>query len=433
MSKRLDHIIRTILSEQLRPRYTTKTELLNANGKKFIATDVATRIGVSPTKVTTDMDKIFGFYIVVKRVGQIPSQEKDPLTQDTGLRDHVLSYLDSGLGGVWAQNRSTGWYWFLTADLLPAEKDEKQKGEKIFSKYRVLCAYVNADLIAPKMRANIVAGGATKGWIHTFKQGGLVFDLASINSDQWIYVPKVKIGGVEVEAGVNSPPYGLLNFKDRSPDARRIYNYFGIGIQFNIPTSDMNYYGCAHREIVKAFQERSGIPVTGNYDTATRDEIFAITNAYTKKLKDLGKADVDISIQPYDWSWLSDGQKQKIQDAIKTCQIENKEVALSADEIKVPEGGFKAGQVDGDTNFYGVQKLMLDVLEKQGASGTPQYRKLKTALENTNNQGDYFKSSTSTLGATQQIVKMIKIALQYTDQDPDVVDQKFIDFLKTKK
>jgi hypothetical protein len=439
MSKRLDHIIRSVLSEQLRPRYTTKTELLTSAGERFIKTNLCPKIGVNPSKVDTDDDKIYGFYILVKRTGQIPSQGKDPLAQDNGLRDHILSYLDSGLGGVWAANRTTGWYWFLTADLLPVEKDEKSKSDKMFSRYRVLCSYVKSDLIDVVKRANITS--ATKGHIHTFKQGGLVFEYDSIDSTQWIGVPKKPKIGTTQEAGSVGLPYDVLSFKETGPTAKRIYNYFALGTVFeiNIPDDQINYYGCAHREIIKAFQEKSGLPITGNFGTADRDQIIASTDSYKKKkMKDTGETDESkIEMPPYDWSWLTTEAKQKIKDSIKTCQIENREITVDipVDQIVVPEGGFIAGVTKDDVNFYAVQKLMLAVMDKKGGSDTPQYRTLKAALDKEENRGDFYKKPDGT-GATQQIVKMLKnpaVGLGYTDTDPNVVKSDFVDILQKNK
>lgn len=430
MSRRLDHIIRSVLSEQLKPRYTTQTELLNTDGINYIKTHLCTALSIPPSKVDTDRDKISGFYVTIKRRGQIPNLQNtgDLLSDPKELQNTAIGYLDIGLGGTWAAKRATGYYWFITPDQKVVKQGKKSKAERTFSTYRVLCAFVSSQLIKPDVVAKI--SDKTTGYIHTFKQGGLVFDMFKLVSSEW--APKLKKGKVGIDlAGAGAPgvPQNAMKFKDTDPSAKKLALYFGFNEIFNVDaTVNLEYYGCAHREIMKVFQEHEGLPVTGNYSIEDKQQLDAIVAKQSKLL--------DINVPTYNWSWLTQEQKQKIQDSIKTCQIENKEVALSADEIIVPEGGFKAGEVDrGNINFYAVQKLMLAVCEKVGenATGTAQYRNLKKVLETESERGYYWKSTLSKLGVTQQMVKMIKQALQYTDQDPNTVDQNFVNFLKANK
>lgn len=324
MSKQLEHIIKKFLTEQARPKLTTQAVRLNPDGVKFIKTEVCPKLGIDPIKVDK-MDLIYGLRIVIDRKGEAtPTGEIEDTTNysDEQLQKDVLSYLDNSIGGTWAQKKSSGWFWFVSKDL---EKSKNNKDEKRRARYSVICTYVNASLINEIKRTKL--NSSTTGWLKTFKQGGLVFDLDSISESQWKVTAKnwpdtgetVSIG--DINKGSETPP--VLDLK---PDQL---------------TTD---------------------------DTAS---------------------------------------------------------------IIVPEGGFKAGLQDSN-EFYKVQSLMLQVLEKNNGTSTPQYLKLKTALNTEANRGDYYKSTTNILGATQQVVKMLKVYFKYKDIDPNIITKDFIDFLKSK-
>lgn len=325
MSKQLEHIIKKFLTEQARPKLTTQAERLNPAGVQFIKNEVCPKLGIDPSKVDS-MDNIYGLRVIINRKGEAtPTGEIEDTSNysDEQLQKDVLTYLDSSIGGVWAQKKSAGWFWFISNDL---EKSKNNKDEKRRAKYSVICTYVNATLIPEFKRIKI--NSSTPGWIKTFKQGGLVFDLDNITESQW----KVK-AGVSIDKGET----------------------LSIG------------------DVEKSTQ---GVPVL---DLAPDKTPESVTN-----------------------------------------------------NIIIPAGGFKAG-LENDNEFYKVQLLMLQVLEKNNGTKTPQYIALKTALNTEANRGDYFKSNTAILGATQQVVKMIKIFFKYKDQDPNIVDSGFIDLLNTQK
>ena len=106
-------------------------------------------------------------------------------------------------------------------------------------------------------------------------------------------------------------------------------------------------------------------------------------------------------------------------------------VALS--KITVPVGGFKAGNKYG-ADFYEVQKAMLAALEpgiNKNVSVKNAYTELLKGLSNPKNHGDYWNKPDKT-GGTQQAVKLFKIKWQWPDQDPNTVDQAFVNKLLGK-
>lgn len=86
-----------------------------------------------------------------------------------------------------------------------------------------------------------------------------------------------------------------------------------------------------------------------------------------------------------------------------------------------------------DPNFHEVQKLLLEAFEKYGGTGRTEYKKLKKALENPNNQGQYYRHPRGR-GATQQAVKTVKNMVQqikpgWVDTDANTVSNAFIAIL----
>ena len=187
MSKQLEHIIKKFLMEQRRAKLTTSATTLNPAGVKFIKTEVCPKLGIDPVNVDK-MDRIYGLRVIIDRKGEVtPTGDMSDISNydDDQLQKDVLTYLDNSIGGVWARNKSTGWFWFISKDL---EASKNNKDEKKRARYSVICTYVNASLIQQTKRLKI--NSSTNGWIKTFKQGGLVFELDSIISSEWI----VKIG-----------------------------------------------------------------------------------------------------------------------------------------------------------------------------------------------------------------------------------------------
>lgn len=187
MSKHLEDIIRKFINEQARPKLVKQAERLDQKGVQFIKSNVCPKLGINPNEVDS-MDRIYGLRVVINRKGEVtPTGEISDTSKydESQLQQDVLNYLDTSIGGVWAKAKGTGWYWFLSTD---QSKQSSTKDERRRATYSVICTYVNASLISKLKRMQI--SSSTKGWIKTFKTGGLVFDLNSIVENEW----KVKIG-----------------------------------------------------------------------------------------------------------------------------------------------------------------------------------------------------------------------------------------------
>lgn len=188
MSKQLEYIIKQVLQEQFKtkPKLVTKTALLDAKSTNFIKTEVCPKLGINPNALTTD-PRINGFQVIIERKGDVsvdPDETAEILYTPEQLQEDVLDYLETSIGGVWARSRSAGYFWFISGDI-----DAKDtKNEKKRARYKVVCTYVKADMISQFKRVKI--NSSTPGWLKTFKQGGLVFDINKINISDWA----VKIG-----------------------------------------------------------------------------------------------------------------------------------------------------------------------------------------------------------------------------------------------
>jgi hypothetical protein len=182
MSKHLEDIIRKFINEQARPKLVKQAERLDQKGVQFIKSNVCPKLGINPNEVDS-MDRIYGLRVVINRKGEVtPTGEISDTSKydESQLQQDVLNYLDTSIGGVWAKAKGTGWYWFLSTD---QSKQSSTKDERRRATYSVICTYVNASLISKLKRMQI--SSSTKGWIKTFKTGGLVFDLNSIVENEW--------------------------------------------------------------------------------------------------------------------------------------------------------------------------------------------------------------------------------------------------------
>ena len=337
MSKQLEHIIKKFLMEQRRAKLTTSATTLNPAGVKFIKTEVCPKLGIDPVNVDK-MDRIYGLRVIIDRKGEVtPTGDMSDISNydDDQLQKDVLTYLDNSIGGVWARNKSTGWFWFISKDL---EASKNNKDEKKRARYSVICTYVNASLINEVKRLKI--NSSTNGWIKTFKQGGLVFELDSIISSEWI----IKIG-------------------DQSKDPKDLEMPAYIDDKGNVI-------------IPKGAESKQGIQV--------------------------------LDLPP---------------DKITNDLLKS---------IIVPAGGFKVG-LENDNEFYKAQVLMLRWMEKNNATNTETYKRLKSSLQNASLRGDYWDGSVQDInGVSQAMVQGIKNVIKFKDNDKNIVTQDFIDFLKSK-
>jgi len=456
MSKKLDQIIRTIMMEQIRPISVLEPDRLDSKGENFIKTQLCPIIGVKPGLVSR-MYEIYGFYINIKERGgfpKIPGAEiVTPEQNENELFESVLEYINgSKLSGVWGKNRTPDWYWFITRDLnitkrdIPMiDKDKnpgtpnvpnknfKPKQERFIAKYKYQCIYVKTDLIPTSMRSKI--SSSTSGYIRTLTKGAMVFDIEKLQSTDWIPKQKTGSGGVDPTDpmyGQTNIPYTELTFGSTDILVKQLSRVLNMQFFTDQPYSietNLAKFGCAHRELLKAYQKQNGLAITGEYDKATRQNFQVVKDQYAQKNKEYD------GVQ---WNtMLNTDQLQQLVANIQACQIENRESSIPTDQITVPEGGFKAGVTVDDVNFYAVQKLMLSAIEKVGGSKTETYKNLKTALDNETKRGDYWKDPKNN-GATQLAVKFLKhpsIAvkfpnLAYPDQDSNVVKSDFVKILQ---
>ncbi len=209
MSKHLEDIIRKFINEQARPKLVKQAERLDQKGVQFIKSNVCPKLGINPNEVDS-MDRIYGLRVVINRKGEVtPTGEISDTSKydESQLQQDVLNYLDTSIGGVWAKAKGTGWYWFLSTD---QSKQSSTKDERRRATYSVICTYVNASLISELKRMQI--SSSTKGWIKTFKQGGLVFDINLIVENEW----KV-IGTFSIDT--KDPAYGTQSIGDTPKQA----------------------------------------------------------------------------------------------------------------------------------------------------------------------------------------------------------------------
>lgn len=189
MSKQLEYIIKKVLLEQLKtkPKLVTKTALLDGKAVNFIKTEVCPKLGINPNALATD-PRINGFQVVVERKGDVsvnPDETEEILYTPDQLQEDVLDYLETSIGGVWARSRSANYFWFISGDI----NSKDNKNEKKRATYKVVCTYVKADMINKEKRLSI--NSSTTGWIKTFKQGGLVFDIDKLDITDFKITPKI--------------------------------------------------------------------------------------------------------------------------------------------------------------------------------------------------------------------------------------------------
>ena len=230
MSKQLEYIIKQVLQEQFKtkPKLVTKTALLDGKATNFIKTEVCPKLGINPNALATD-PRINGFQVIIERKGDVsvdPDETAEILYNPEQLQEDVLDYLETSIGGVWARSRSAGYFWFISGDI-----DAKDtKNEKKRARYKVVCTYVKADMINQVKRVKI--NSSTPGWLKTFKQGGLVFDINKINISNWKVTTSIGVDKGETLSIGDKQLKGDIPITDISPAQTTINDISKI----NIPT-----------------------------------------------------------------------------------------------------------------------------------------------------------------------------------------------------
>lgn len=396
MSKLLEHIIRNILTED---SMVLGIEPLQAEDLIFINSQIRTPLGIA----SKDMNfyNLGGTRITLKRVGL---RDKDDVT---GKRSREITPIEfqtnvvlklNGLRGGYLPMTGPDYVWIITGDLkTDAKRDARNpKSDRIIAKYYSVATYVKTSLI-PKTLINTM-----EGYINKLSGGALVFNLEDVNFNEW--TREINIEPVTLA----NAPYVTVSYGDESRVVRELYAYF------NLESSLFNYtvqnnFGCELKGAIQQFQTENGLPVTGDYDTATMKFATSLKkNIYVFK------------------------DQFGVKQFVGQCQIANRQVIDVVTNIKVPEGGFTYG-IKGDVEFYRVQQLMIEYFEnllknpkfEKALKASPHYKTyttLKKALATQANHGNYGDG-------TQKMVKFLKDGFKMTTSDK-VVDAEFVNKLK---
>lgn len=396
MSKLLEHIIRNILTED---SMVLGIEPLQAEDLIFINSQIRTPLGIA----SKDMNfyNLGGTRITLKRVGL---RDKDDVT---GKRSREITPIEfqtnvvlklNGLRGGYLPMTGPDYVWIITGDLkTDAKRDARNpKSDRIIAKYYSVATYVKTSLI-PKTLTNTM-----EGYINKLSGGALVFNLEDVNFNEW--TREINIEPVTLA----NAPYVTVSYGDESRVVRELYAYF------NLESSLFNYtvqnnFGCELKGAIQQFQTENGLPVTGDYDTATMKFATSLKkNIYVFK------------------------DQFGVKQFVGQCQIANRQVIDVVTNIKVPEGGFTYG-IKGDVEFYRVQQLMIEYFEnllknpkfEKALKASPHYKTyttLKKALATQANHGNYGDG-------TQKMVKFLKDGFKMTTSDK-VVDAEFVNKLK---
>ena len=169
-------------------------------------------------------------------------------------------------------------------------------------------------------------------------------------------------------------------------------------------------FNCDLKSVIQWFQQTNNIPVTGNWDVATRNKALSIDEI------------------PY---IVPTSAFNSIRNAAASCRINSGETAKDINTITVPSEGFKFG-ITGDLNFWPVQLLMLAKYEElvnkypdNFSLNDPIYAKLKRAVGSKNNPGQY-RGDYGT--GTRDMVSFLKGGFNISSS-ADLAEQSFIDRL----
>lgn len=406
MSKLLEYIVRNVITE-LTGKLDFKWRSLNDSDRAFLNQNAIPLLGIK-TADRTDYKKFGGVILTVtRRFGREQTGDSGTKSFNYGpsqIKNDIRSMLNS-LSASYNAMKSVGYVWLVTTDIKPVEPDSKEKSEKIITKYEFLCMYVSLNSLTTNIDPK------TKGYLYSLDDGALVFDWDSIDAKQWKRQAQIVVD----EPILVKAPYQLVSYNEKSQVVSQLYNYFDLNsaesvnsIGFTMP-ADLKF-NCDLKSVIEWFQKTNNIPVTGNWDIATRNKALSIDDV------------------PY---IIPKSAHESIRSAAATCKLNSGEVAKDINTITVPDGGFKYG-ITKDLNFWSVQLAMLSKYEElankypaQISTDDPIYIKLKRAIGTKTNpgqfQGDYGVG-------TKEMVKFLKDGFEITTS-AEVVEQAFIDKL----
>lgn len=354
---------------------------------------------------------------------EVGDEKKSLYNEDSVLND-ALSYLNRFQSGLLSTHTGKDFVWFLLIDPYTTKTD---KEEKIRAKYSVLAMYVRTTLLFKTPESGT-------GYLDTLSRGAMVYNLAKITNTEWKPIGKVDIEqpiqGAEFLETIDDLPFKELSYGAKYTSdvnaLNTLYAYFEknfptLGIQNVREFKKQAGFGCELKSMIEQFQLEQNIATTGMWDKRTRTAAVA--------LKDLEYTIRDIN-----------GLKERY----KTCQIENKEITTqdNLSDIKLPEVGYfkyagpTADPLKGtakDPEFYKVQQLMANALQVIGFTTNTKHKDASLKFINAikNYPGDYGDSTRTVVGKLK--TAMIQAGSKLNNTSNEVVDQQFIDILKTIK
>jgi hypothetical protein len=415
MSKLLEHIVRNVINE-IAGKLNLKWRSLNDKDRAFLNQNAIPLLGIKSAD-RSNFKKYGGLVLTATRkFGREQSADGNKSFEYTPaqIKNNIRSMLNT-LTSIWNPMKSAGYVWLVTTDIKPVEPDAREKSEKIIAKYEFLCMYVSRDSLTTNIDPK------TKGYLYSLDDGALVFDWDSIDAKQW---KRAAVVAVDDPLTRIKAPYNLISYGDKSDVVDQLYIYFDLvdldgttsatSIGFTAPT-DMRF-NCDLKSVIQWFQQTNNIPVTGNWDVATRNKALSIDEA------------------PY---IVPTSAFDSIRNAAASCRINSGETAKDINTITVPEGGFKFG-ITGDLNFWPVQLLMLAKYEELVESSNSKiltlnddiYVELKRAVGSKNNPGQYRGDyGTGTREMVKFLINFFNALGSTLDQNPNLVEQSFIDRL----
>lgn len=361
-------------------------------------------------------------------------------------RTELLSYLGSITGGTMYKEKMGPSYAVIVSVNQNARSGNQDKS-LMFPKYEFLVFYADKTLPLKIPTAKIA----------TLSSGADVYSYEDIMG---ITVPTEKKPVLDNMIDIAIPPITIdqlnrttnsntimlnklfLSWYLNSSNAKKYYADKGTSAikVYDIIKSEATN-SCELKKCISEFQRTYNLTATSEFDDATKNFILAQSN-WIRTAED-GNKIVQLPL-------IDDKTSKRITRQIPDCDRDLSSIQQGMDvsddaavkqepinvaSITVPGNGYIAGEVTDDPSFYDIQKLMLQVLEKMKATSRPVYINLKTALQNTANQGDYYKASTRKLGATQTAVSTLKSAMKriypnlVTDTNADTVEQWFVQVL----
>ena len=261
----------------------------------------------------------------------------------------AIDYLNRFRSGLVSDHTTSDFVWFLIVD--PYSKSSN-KQEKIRAKYSVLAIYVRTSLLYKTPPS--VTG---TGWLDKLNRGSNVYDFNRIKMTEWKVANKasadVPIQGGDVLETIDDLPLANLKYGDKFTSNTKAMNMLYAYFELNFVT--LNFlnirdfktklgFGCELKSIIEQFQEEQNIPVTGEWDTKTRQAAVS-----------LGKLEYSIT------------NKDALKSKYEKCALEN----LDLQNIKYPAGGSFTPDNTKQRNieFVKVQTLMLNYVIKKSQRG----------------------------------------------------------------